>query len=955
MDRIGMWNIRGMNLPNNQHEIKRFLLQNKVGLFGLLETKQKPKKWNKSIHAKVLDKSRKKLFWLTVVYGLNHAHERNELWDSLRGYHSKVSGPWLVGGDFNAVMARDERIVGAPLSNTEIQPMLQATQDCHLVDLSARISFFTWSNKHESDTNVYSRIDRVFSNAEWTDIFPDGYVHFLPKGTFDHCPCLVNFEVEHQRRGATFKYFNMWSMAPGYSDIVKTRWQKECKGTPMYKVVTQLRGLKAALKALNEEQFDNIENLTHMAEIALQKFQELLILDPLNEQLCQNEKECAKEVIDLRKARHQFLSQKMRIPHTFMRPLEEEDPKIEWTAEEVKSAIFDIPRTKALVPDGYNNKFFIDNWEIVGQDVIAALQRAFYFGKVLKQSNNTIITLIPKVEVPETVMLSHVLPDIINPSQSAFIEGRDIVGNILICHDLVKLYNRKSCSPLMLMKPDLQKAYDSVEWDFMKYMLIATGFLEHFCHLLMQCISTPSYSISLNGDIFGFFKGKRGLRQGDPLSPLLLTLCLEYLSRVSRVIQQHPDLKYHSLCNRIQLTHLCFADDLMLFCHGDRASIDLLLKAFAYFSKATGLSMNRGKSNFYGNGLDGSLIKEIEDMTGMHKGSVPFKYLGVNVSPKRLSVLDCHYLTERIVARIRSIGSKKLSYAGITYLWHSTDQKESLALVSWSQICQPLKQGGLGLRYLHSWNIAAIGKYVWWVAMKADHLWVKWVHVVYIKQSRWKEYEPGAGCSWAWRNICQVKNIYRDNLFVADEVEQYTLTQGYQWIKPDGDMVSWYPWMLNSWIIPRHTFMSWLVAQHRLLTQDRLIKMHIIQENRCFLCGLKEETHEHLFFGWTYSRMCLQLGTDWCLCPLHDKDCIKWWTEWRHPSTCRKKIVAVILASLMARIWFCRNISRMEGLIWRPSVLYSKVKHDVLIRIGQCDIKAKNSRVIDWVRYLTTQ
>ncbi|XP_074318871.1 uncharacterized protein LOC141655705 [Silene latifolia] len=312
--------------------------------------------------------------------------------------------------------------------------------------------------------------------------------------------------------------------------------------------------------------------------------------------------------------------------------------------------------------------------------------------------------------------LNQVLPDIINPSQSAFLKGRDIVGNILICQDLVKLYNRKSCSPRMLMKIDLQKAYDSVEWAFMNDMMLATGFPDHFCQLTM------------------------------------------------------------------------------------------------------------GKSNFYCNGVDNSLVKEIEELTGMQQGSVPFKYLGVNVSSKRLSVLDCHYLPEKIVARIRSLGSKKLSYAGRlvliqTYLWHESDQKESPALVSWSQVCNPLKQGGLGLRDLHSWNIAAIGKYVWWVAMKTDHLWFKWVH----------------------------------------SVEHYTLRQGYQWLKPDGDKVRWYPWMLNSWIIPRHTFLCWLVAQQRFLTQDRLLRMGIIQINCCFLCGLEEESHEHLFFGCIYSKICLQL------------------------------------------------------------------------------------------------
>ncbi|XP_074303377.1 uncharacterized protein LOC141637860 [Silene latifolia] len=482
------------------------------------------------------------MFWFTVVYGLNHVNERMELWDSLREYHSKVHGPWIVGGDFNAVMARNERIGGAPVSNAEIKPMLQTIQDCHHADLNARVSFFTWSNKHESDTKVYSRIDRVFINAEWTDIFPDGYVHFLPEGTFDHCPCLVNCEVEHKRRGATFKYFNMWSLAPGYSDIVRTGWQKECQGTPMYMVITKLKGLKAALKTLNKEQFANIENLTHVAELALQNFQEQLILDPLNEQLCQNEKECAKEVNDLRKAKHQFLSQKAKL-----------------TAEEVKTAMFDIPGTKASGLDGYSSQFFKDNWDIVGHDVIAVVQGAFQSGKVLKQSNNTIITLIPKVELHETVMqfrpiaccntvykclskvicarLGQVLPDIINPYQSAFIKGRDIVENILICQDL-------------------------------------------------------------------------------------------------------------------------------------------------------------RESNLFCNGLDDSLIRKL-----------------------------------------------KLSL-----------------------IYQPLKEGDLGLRDLHSWNIAAIGKYVWWVAMKADHLWVKWVHVVYVKHSRWKDYEPvlDENCCY----LCGLEEETHDHLFL---------------------------------------------------------------------------------------------------------------------------------------------------------------------------------------------
>ncbi|XP_074305854.1 uncharacterized protein LOC141641076 [Silene latifolia] len=108
-----------------------------------------------------------------------------------------------------------------------------------------------------------------------------------------------------------------------------------------------------------------------------------------------------------------------------------------------------------------------------------------------------------------------------------------------------------------------------------------------------------------------------------------------------------------------------------MFCKGGRASIDLLLKAFNYFSKATGLVMNSGKSNFYANGVPDSLIREIEQVTRMKRSAVPFRYLGINVSPKRLSIMDCNCLIENVVTKIRRLGSRKLSYAGRVVLIQS--------------------------------------------------------------------------------------------------------------------------------------------------------------------------------------------------------------------------------------------------------------------------------------------
>ncbi|XP_074283391.1 uncharacterized protein LOC141607941 [Silene latifolia] len=137
-------------------------------------------------------------------------------------------------------------------------------------------------------------------------------------------------------------------------------------------------------------------------------------------------------------------------------------------------------------------------------------------GKILKELNATILTLVPKTDIPDSVLQFR---PIACCNTGAFIKNSDIVGNILICQDLIKLYRRKVCSPRIMLKINLQKAYDSIEWNFLKDMLIALNLPSRSIELIMNCVSTPSFSLALNGEVFGFFKGQRGLRQGDRLSP----------------------------------------------------------------------------------------------------------------------------------------------------------------------------------------------------------------------------------------------------------------------------------------------------------------------------------------------------------------------------------------------------------------------------------------------------
>ncbi|XP_074314788.1 uncharacterized protein LOC141650737 [Silene latifolia] len=394
----------------------------------------------------------------------------------------------------------------------------------------------------------------------------------------------------------------------------------------------------------------------------------------------------------------------------------------------------------------------------------------------------------------------------------------------------------------------------------------------------------------------------QGLRQGDLLSPLLFTLCLEYLSRLIEWVQNKPEFRFHPFCKRVQLSHLCFADDLIMFCRGDRQSV----------------------------------------------GKVPFRYLGVNITPKRLGVDDCHCLIERISDRIQGLGARKLSYAGrviliksvlstlhnywarifilpksiinrievlcMKFLWHGADSRGSPALVAWNQVCQSARKGGLGLKHLHWWNVAAVA-------------------------------------NWAWKKICWVKEIIKPFL-LSQRTGAYTIKQGYQWLVEEGTDKEWHPWMSNSLLIPRHKFNIWLVAHRRLLTMDRLMRMGIVQDNICYLCAAAEESLDHLFFQCPFSGRCVCLMQDWLQIKLPQQGIIEWWIQFRSQSLVMKQEMAMALASLCYQIWISRNKCRVDGLVPIPRVLVHKCKAKIILRLRGRKIRPSNSRVHGWLNMI---
>ncbi|KAH0738106.1 hypothetical protein KY290_036811 [Solanum tuberosum] len=192
--------------------------------------------------------------------------------------------------------------------------------------------------------------------------------------------------------------------------------------------------------------------------------------------------------------------------------------------------------------------------------------------------------------------------------------------NVLICHDILRHYNRKNVSPRCLMKIDLRKSYDMVSWDFLEEVLAGFGFPDKFIKWIMTCVSTTMFSVKVNGENHGYFEGRRGLRQGDPMSPLLFVLVMEYISRTLQNMSMLPDFRYHPMCKKVKLTHLIFADDLMIFCKGNLNSVNRVIEALTHFSVATGLEANLEKSSVFLAGVDEDTQNQILARTGFSVG-----------------------------------------------------------------------------------------------------------------------------------------------------------------------------------------------------------------------------------------------------------------------------------------------------------------------------------------------
>ncbi|RVW41080.1 LINE-1 reverse transcriptase-like [Vitis vinifera] len=290
--------------------------------------------------------------------------------------------------------------------------------------------------------------------------------------------------------------------------------------------------------------------------------------------------------------------------------------EVPFVENEIHSALMEMNGDKAPGPDGFSVAF----WQNA-EEIMEMFKEFHEHSTFVRSLNNTFLVLIPKKSGAEDLgdfrpisllgglykllakvlanRLKRVIGKVVSSAQNAFVMGRQILDASLIANEVIDSWQKRKEKGL-ICKLDIEKAYDSINWNYLMKVLQKMGFGNKWVGWMWSCVSSAKFSILVNGVPAGFFPSSRGLRQGDPLSPYLFVMGMEILDVL---IRRAVEGGYLSGCNirdgsstSLHISHLFFIDDTIVFCEANKDQVSHLSWILFWFEAASGLRMNLAKS-----------------------------------------------------------------------------------------------------------------------------------------------------------------------------------------------------------------------------------------------------------------------------------------------------------------------------------------------------------------------
>ncbi|KAL6191890.1 hypothetical protein ACLB2K_038279 [Fragaria x ananassa] len=729
---------------------------------------------------------------------------------------------------------------------------------CQLVHIDTKGAQFTWARRRGVRGNVELRLDRCLENLDWLDAWAQFDCFTLPGLSSDHNPLIMSFSKDFGARHSLFRFWKMWVEHTDFNDFVKQCWGSVVTyGCPLSVLQHKLRVLRKALRVWNWEVFGNIhkkvdDDLTALVQIqhdiatsggsddllAKESVLQTSLTESLRiwEMFCQEKSRQGwlaegdrntsyfHAMCRVRKAQSSItlLREGMsRVIHSLVTE-EENNRLIEVpSSDEIWSAIKSMDPDSAPGPDGFNGHFFVSCWDIVGRDVVATVQYFFRTGKLPSSFNSSITILIPKVEhadciknfrpialanfifkiIPKIISLrsTDIASRIISAQQHAFVKGRSISDCIMTTLECFNLLDNTCYRGNVAIKVDITKAFDTLSWDFLAPVLQAFGFHHVFVTWL------------------------------------------------------HPISSPRGTCAP---SHALFADDIIVFCRGDRRSLAVIMDFLGEYGVNSGQVINKAKSQVFISKHLSYRHHLIVDLLGIPEGTTPFTYLGVPI-------------------------------------FRGSMDKRGVPLVAWKTCCAPMDEGGLGLKQLFVLNRSLLLKRAWEIysstsegcSFLRNRFWRNGaLQRSYASSSIWPDNFIGRPLNayfganvnimkntvsdfihdgnWNlppllqlhFPNICEIISrvpIAFDShdrlIWMPSTFGILTARDAYSFLRIHLPPLAWSKVIWSKFITPRMSMLAWKVLKGRVISDDFLQTRGVSLASCCVLCRQQSESIDHIF------------------------------------------------------------------------------------------------------------
>ncbi|KAA3460445.1 reverse transcriptase [Gossypium australe] len=612
----------------------------------------------------------------TGLYGSPYLRDQNVVWNLIKRLSQEGNFPWLVAGDFNEILYSFEKNWRLPRDYKRMEVFRDTLEACNLMDIRFSSAWYTWERGNLPETNIRERLDRG-----WLMI--NGGI----------CSLLVVFII---------------SLIPHLIIVGLVKWASIIKG----KKGELRKRLTSELEMLMKKDSDD-ETLraNSISKLILDTGQEIN-----EESMIQEEAKVYFENL--------FTSSGVANPREILKGVEEsisievnESLLAPFREDEVRKALKGMGPTKA-------------------PEVLGYCLRVLNEGRDADLANTTNIVLIPKVQKPTSFVnfrlislctvvykiiaktIANIMQDVmaicIDQVQSAFVPGRLISDNILLAYEILHTFKQKRTGKkgYMAVKLDMSKAYDRVEWDFIREVMNKMGFDRRWTELIMRCVTSVSYAVTINRNRGRSFKPSRGLRQGDPLSPFLFLICSEGLSALMRTAKKEGLIRGAKVSRKgPEISHLLFADDCLMFSEATEKGARMLKDLLNVYEECSGQCVN----------YDKSLI-----------------FYSTNTNE-----------IESIFAR---------------FWWQKGPGKRGMHWCQWRFLCSSKEEGGVGFRRMAPFNISLLAKQGWRLLNFPYSLVARVFKAKYFPETSFLQSSLRNSGSYVWRSIWATKGSLEKGL-----------------------------------------------------------------------------------------------------------------------------------------------------------------------------------------------